>query len=227
MSAETGAEFCGLDGSPCGDGMTCDSAADLLAATFPSTLAGSFTRDLARATSCGGSSLTNVAWFRFFPGNTYPYRITATNPNTGAGSRIAVFDGTSCAPLGAEVACAASATNSVSITVSAPSATSSLLIAFFTHADSSAMTNPSIDVAAVCTRNNCRCATVPVEETWGLGCTVVAGTCATGCSSAWSTWDYSYWLSGETDRPCFNQVNSVLNPNGWQPATCFSNVGRP
>jgi hypothetical protein len=127
-------------------GMACSDPEDLTGASFPVQLTGTFDDDPASGPSCD-TTPTNVVWYTFTPSTTGWYEIQANNQTTTlAYSRLAVFEGTTCAPHGTEVACGTDSSTSVSTTVSLTQGTT-YLIMFFTDGDTYTMVDPSIDIA--------------------------------------------------------------------------------
>ncbi|MBI5477301.1 MAG: hypothetical protein HY906_00510 [Deltaproteobacteria bacterium] len=128
-----------------GPGEFCGTAADVSGATFPYQLTGTFSQDPAAGGSCD-TTPTNAVWFTYTPTVTGYYTVSATNhTSTAAFSRLAVFAGPSCSPLGTQRACVTvdgkTASTLVSLTPGTP-----YLILFHTDGDSYTMVNPSITI---------------------------------------------------------------------------------
>jgi hypothetical protein len=128
-----------------GPGDACQTAYDVSAESFPFVLSGQFDADPAVAGSCD-TTPTNIVWFRYTPSVTDDYTITLVNASTTTpSSRLALFDGTSCSPLGSELSCTttgtASAGTSVALTAGQP-----YLIAFYTDGNASTMVDPQITI---------------------------------------------------------------------------------
>jgi hypothetical protein len=132
-----------------GPGDFCSTAIDLSAQPFPFTATGTFAEDPGVAGSCD-TSPANAAWFTYSPPTTGSYRITASNgtSDTYTYSRLAVFEGPSCAPLGTQLACATTSTAQASARVDLVQG-ASYRIAFFTDGDSYTMVNPTITIAEI------------------------------------------------------------------------------
>ncbi|HVY47391.1 MAG TPA: hypothetical protein VHB21_15995, partial [Minicystis sp.] len=128
-----------------GPGDTCASADDVTGATFPVQLTGQFDQDPAVGGSCD-TTPNNAVWFAYSPASTGPYQIHATNhTTTNAYARLAVFDGTSCSPLGAEVSCTTNSATDVSTTDTLEQG-KTYLILFHTDGDTYTMVDPEISI---------------------------------------------------------------------------------
>ncbi len=126
-------------------GALCQTADDVTGATFPVQLAGTFDLDPPVGGSCD-TSPTNAVWFSFTPPSTTTYTVSLANATTtNAYSRVAIFSGTACAPLGAEVACVTASGKSVQA-MAALTAGQPYRIAFYTDGDSYSMVDPSITI---------------------------------------------------------------------------------
>ena len=141
-----------------GPGEFCATAADVSSATFPYQVTGTYSQDPATGGSCD-TTPTNAVWFTYTPSATGYYTITTTNhTGTGAYSRLAVFQGASCSPLGTQLACVTAssltATASVALTQGTP-----YLILFHTDGDAYTMVNPSISITRATTGGGEFCAT--------------------------------------------------------------------
>ncbi len=126
------------------DGDTCDQPYSLASASFPYTRTGSFRREGTGGT-CDPAG-NNMVWFTYSPATTGWYSITGTNGASGTvSSRLAVFEGTGCAPLGAQYDCQTSTTNTASSVLHLDQ-TQTYSIAFYTGANGEEMLDPQINI---------------------------------------------------------------------------------
>jgi len=131
-----------------GPGELCTEAVDASDAVFPLQLIGTFKHDPAFAPSCDATP-TNAVWFAFTPEMSGVHEITVTNhTTTDAWSRLAVIQGGACDPLGAELACVASAFLSSTATVVLAVGTTYLFL-FYTDGDEWTMVDPEITITDV------------------------------------------------------------------------------
>ncbi len=134
---------------PPGPGEICSSAVDISSVSYPYQLNGTFDDDPSYAGSCD-TSPNNAIWYEYTPAATGLVQFDAVNStSTFAYSRLAVFDGASCSPLGAELDCVTDSSKSVTsspvyLTVGVP-----YTIVFFTDGDSYTMVNPQITVTTL------------------------------------------------------------------------------
>jgi hypothetical protein len=134
-------------GPPPQPGEQCFDPVDLTGQTFPVALTGTFPGDSGGGPSCD-TTPNNIVWYAFTPSTSGSFTIAANNAtSTYAYSRLAVFQGLSCSPKGAEVACQTASSTSISATVNL-TAGAPYLIMFFTDGDSFSMVNPSISITA-------------------------------------------------------------------------------
>jgi hypothetical protein len=132
--------------SPDPPGTMCADAADISAVVFPYQLMGTFDDDPPTGPTCDISP-TNTVWYTYTPSFTGEHEILATNhTTTKAYSRLAIFEGTSCTPYGAEVDCQSDTSTSVTSTVALNAGTSYLLM-FFTDGASYTMVDPEITIS--------------------------------------------------------------------------------
>jgi hypothetical protein len=132
---------------PPAPGEQCFNPVDLTAQAFPVVLTGTFTDDSGGGGTCD-TTPNNIVWYAFTPSTTGSYTIAANNAtSTEAYSRLAVFEGLSCSPKGAQVACQTANDTYVTATVDLTAGTS-YLITFFTDGDTYTMVNPSITITA-------------------------------------------------------------------------------
>ena len=126
-------------------GETCMDAADLTNAA--ATLGGNFTDSLMDAGSCDPTA-DNIAWFSYTASATGLYDFNFTNNSaTPAFSRLAVFEGTSCSPLGAEVACESAAGQQVNTLIQLESGMT-YTIMFYTDGPAYPMESPVGSISA-------------------------------------------------------------------------------
>jgi hypothetical protein len=141
-----------------GPGEFCATAADVSAATFPYQLTGTYGQDPATGGTCD-TTPTNAVWFTYTPTATGYYTITTVNhTSTGAYSRLAVFQGASCSPLGTQLACVAPDSKTAATTVALTQGTPYLVL-FHTDGDAYTMVNPSITITRATTGAGEFCAT--------------------------------------------------------------------
>lgn len=127
-------------------GENCSVADDLSSASFPYTLTGTFDNDVAEGSTCD-TSPTNVVWYSYTPTVTQAYDISAVNnTTTNAFSRLAVFEGTMCNPLGAEVTCTTNLATTAALTGVTLTAGTTYLIAFHTDGNTYTMVDPEITI---------------------------------------------------------------------------------
>ena len=174
-------------------GLTCAQATDLTFQTFPYTLTGTFDDDPAEGGSCDATP-TNAVWFSYTAPNAGWYDISAVNnTSTGAWSRLAVFDGTGCSPLGSELECVTT-TNKTPATQVYLSQGQSVLILFHTDGDSYTMVDPEITIAEITFASGEECST-PIDlssETFPY--------------TATGTFDYELAAGGSCDATPTNMV---------------------
>ncbi|MBI4951162.1 MAG: hypothetical protein HY908_03950 [Myxococcales bacterium] len=133
---------------PAVPGETCAQARDVTAETFPFTLAGTFGADPGVGGSCD-TTPTNAVWFAFAPATSGLYQIDLTNQTaTSAYSVAAVFDGSACSPLGAQLSCVTASSKSASTSVYLEQG-KSYRILFHTDGDSYTMVDPTLTVTSV------------------------------------------------------------------------------
>ncbi|MFH2008250.1 MAG: Ig-like domain-containing protein [bacterium] len=127
-------------------GTVCTDPADVTGGPFPVQLSGTFPEDPAQGGSCD-TTPTNAVWFRFTAPTTDIYRIDAQNhSSSGAYSRLAVFQGSSCNPLGAELGCVTASSKTIFTSINMTSG-QTYLILFHTDGNGYSMVNPEISVA--------------------------------------------------------------------------------
>jgi hypothetical protein len=130
---------------PYDPGEVCQEAIDLSAVTFPHAVTGTFDEDPAAGGSCD-TTPTNAVWFTYTPATTGNYTVTAENQSTSYPySRLAVFEGAGCSPLGTELDCMVSSSDTVSTTVTLDAGTPYLLL-FHTDGDTYTMVDPIVDI---------------------------------------------------------------------------------
>lgn len=128
-----------------GPGAICSSPADVTSETFPFHLYGVFDDDPSAGGSCDPSP-NNAVWFTFTPPPTTSYTIQLQNHTTTfAYSRVAVFQTIACGPYGAEIACEANSSRSISTTVNLTQGITYLIL-FYTDGESYTMVNPEITI---------------------------------------------------------------------------------
>lgn len=129
-------------------GTVCAQAMDVSGASFPVQLQNTFDDDPAAGGSCD-TTPTNVVWFAFTPATTGYHQIDLQNfTGTYAYSRVAVFAGAGCSPLGAEIACKSNSSKTVSATIPLTQGVS-YRIMFYTDGDSYTMIDPQITITEV------------------------------------------------------------------------------
>jgi hypothetical protein len=130
---------------PYPQGATCATAIDVTAATFPVTALGNFVDDPTTGGSCD-TTPNNAVWFTYTAATTDTVSVKATNlTSASAQSRLAVFDGASCSPLGAEEACV-SQTSKIAYTSFSATAGNTYLFMFYTNGNTNPMLDPELDV---------------------------------------------------------------------------------
>jgi hypothetical protein len=130
-------------------GVSCSDPEDVSSASFPHTLYGDFTDAPAAGGSCD-TSPTNVAWYRYVPSVSGNYSITGhNNTSDNAYSRLAVFQGDGCSPLGTERACVSTSSLSATVSSVALTAGTPYRIMFYTDGSSWGMEDPELTIAQV------------------------------------------------------------------------------
>ena len=128
-------------------GTFCQWPIDVSSVTFPHVVTASFEDDPAVGSSCDDTP-TEAVWYSYQASATADHLIHLDNQTTDyAFSRVGVFDGTGCSPLGTEVDCASSSSTTIDITVSMTSG-QWYLILFHTDGNSWGMDDPSITITA-------------------------------------------------------------------------------
>ena len=128
-------------------GGVCTDAIDLDAAGVPHTVTGQFDSAGAPGGSCD-TTADNAVWYSYTPGTTGWYTIDAANTETASNpySRIAVFETTTCSPLGTEVACGSTAANTIHMDYNYLTAGTTYLIVFYTDGVPYFMVDPTINI---------------------------------------------------------------------------------
>jgi hypothetical protein len=127
-------------------GETCGPAIDVSSEAFPYQVSGTFGFDTGPGGSCDASP-TNMVWFKYTPASTGLFDISLTNATTtSAYSRLAIFQGSDCDTLGAEVQCKTASSKTLATSVVLTQGTDYLL-AFYTDGDSYTMVDPTISIA--------------------------------------------------------------------------------
>jgi hypothetical protein len=173
-------------------GEMCAGPLDLTSETFPYTATGDFTQDPTDAGTCDSTPF-NAAWFTYTPSTTGYYELLAQNGNATSATRLAVFDSTACSPLGAQLACEISTTDTSAETVYLTQNTT-YLIAFFANSDSEQMLDPVIDISPATFNAGESCAS-PVDVTSETFPYTVTG-----------TFDYELGSAGACDSTPNNMV---------------------
>jgi hypothetical protein len=131
--------------APAPPGSTCADAVDVTGATFPYQLTGTFDDDPATGGTCD-TTPTNAVWFKYTPTAAGTYTISVENDTTtNAYSRLAMFSGTSCSPLGTELGCLTQSGTSLVAEASLAAGTTYLIL-FHTDGDGFTMVNPSLTI---------------------------------------------------------------------------------
>jgi hypothetical protein len=131
--------------APAGPGETCELAVDLTGASFPVTTSGTFYGDPNVVDSCTGTP-TNTFWFSYTAPSDDPVSVVAQNLSTmTASSRLAIFEGTSCDPIGSEVSCTTASSKTIS-TGLVPTSGSTYLFAFYTNGPTWTMVDPTVSI---------------------------------------------------------------------------------
>ncbi|MBW2526545.1 MAG: hypothetical protein JRI23_20355 [Deltaproteobacteria bacterium] len=126
-------------------GQTCGDAVDVTQASMPVTVPGTFDGDPVAGGSCD-TTPTNAAWFQYTAPATGFYDVHAVNHTTTfAYSRLAIFEGTTCNPYGAELACWSALDQQVRGKVHLTSGTTYLLL-FYTDSETYTMVDPSLSI---------------------------------------------------------------------------------
>lgn len=126
-------------------GQICEAAADITGEPFPFVLEGPYDWD-GEGGSCAPYSYNSV-FYVFTPPSTGAYRIITVNwTGTAAHTIIAVYEGTTCSPLGPEVACGRWSARTGSAVVDLD-ATQTYLIQVYTDEDIFTMVDPEITVS--------------------------------------------------------------------------------
>ncbi len=134
---------------PPGPGETCSSAVDISSVAYPYQQSGTFSDDPTFAGSCV-TSPTNAIWYEYTPTTTGYYQLDVVNSTTtNAYSRLAVFDGASCAPLGAELDCVLDSSQSATSNALYLTAGQPYTIVFSTDGETYTMVNPQITVTTL------------------------------------------------------------------------------
>ncbi len=124
-------------------GSICSTAIDLDALGLPYQASGSFT-DAGEGGSCD-TTADNTVWYTWTAPADGWYSIDASNLGSSTGSRLAVFEGSSCTPLGAEVVCATSSTAGFEVgSVWMTSGTTYTIVHYTTSTGT--MVDPTIDI---------------------------------------------------------------------------------
>ncbi len=126
-------------------GEVCTESVDVSSVTFPYQLTGTFDEDPSTGGSCD-SSPNNAVWFQYTPAVTASYQIDVQNhTSSGAYSRLAVFEGSSCAPLGTELDCSISYSKTVSMNLTMTAGTPYQIL-FYTDGETYTMVDPEITI---------------------------------------------------------------------------------
>jgi len=129
---------------PPGPGDSCSQPKDVSGETFPFTFTGQFDQDPAVAGSCD-TSPTNAVWFSYTPTTTGYYSVSLTNQAATSASRLAIFHGASCSPLGTELSCTTDSANTAASAVLMQQG-SPYTIVFYTDGDYYTMVDPIIHI---------------------------------------------------------------------------------
>jgi hypothetical protein len=130
-------------------GGDCDSAVDASSQTFPFQQVGLFEDDPSNVSPSCDSTPTNAVWFTYTPSATDWYDLTLVNNTTdNSYSRVAVFEGDTCPPAGAELYCgtSSSTTHSTSSSIQMQAGTTYQIL-FYTDGDTYEMEDPELTVA--------------------------------------------------------------------------------
>lgn len=139
-------------------GEQCPQAVDITGATMPVALSGTFDHDGWGNPSCD-TSPTNTVWYTFTPSQSGVYEFRAQNySGTNAYSRLALFAGESCSPLGTEVHCSTDSSRVVETPVTLLAGTR-YVIAFYTDGQSYTMVDPTLSVTLLVMDPGETCAT--------------------------------------------------------------------
>jgi hypothetical protein len=128
-------------------GAVCSDAMDLDTLGVPHQEIGTFESADVTGGACDNTA-DNVAWYTFTPSVTGWYTIDATNADTAtsAYSRIAVFETTSCSPLGAEVACQTATSKTINVNNIELDAGTTYTVMFYTDGSYYDMVDPTINI---------------------------------------------------------------------------------
>jgi hypothetical protein len=134
--------------TPVDPGEICVEAADVTGETFPFQLIGDFAQDPDEGGSCD-TTPTNAVWFAYTAPSSGSFEIYAQNNTTSwAYSRLAVFEGGICDPLGAELECVTANAKEITVTVDF-AVDETYLILFHTDNDSFPMVDPAVAITAL------------------------------------------------------------------------------
>ena len=128
-------------------GEVCMNPLDVTGASFPVQSSGTFDRDPGGG-SCAPDA-TNAIWYSYTAPSDGLYQIDlVNNTTTYAFSRVAVYEGTTCAPQGVELTCRSASDVTVSTLLDLTAGTT-YLIQFYTDGDTYTMVDPEITISPV------------------------------------------------------------------------------
>lgn len=131
-------------------GGACDAALSATGQSFPYSAPGNFEEDPSNVAPTCDTSVTNAAWFTYSPATTGWYDLSLVNNTTdNSYSRVAVFEGAACAPVGPQLYCGTSSskTHTTNNAILMDAATTYTIV-FYTDGDSYAMEDPQLTVTA-------------------------------------------------------------------------------
>ncbi len=127
-------------------GSMCPLAIDLDGVSLPYQAMGTFDYTGQPGGTCD-TIADNVVWFTYTVTASNWYRIDGTNYGASTGNRIAVFEGTDCTPMGADVACGTSPAAAFTLDHIWLESGTTYLISLYTSSSSNTMVNPEIDIS--------------------------------------------------------------------------------
>jgi hypothetical protein len=199
------------------------------AETFPYQLTGTFGVD-----GLGGTCDTtanNMVWFSYTPSSSDWYSVSATNATgTSAGSRLVVWEGSSCAPLGAELSCVSATGKTATASPVYLVQGETYLIGFFTNGETYTMIDPTITIATtapplpgeMCVSSvDLSAVTFPYQLTGTFGNDAVGGSCDTTATNiVWYTFTPTVTQSYTISAVNYTATNAWSRLAIFETASC-------